>query len=211
MAGPGFSYQPLDGNEGIRLLHLYPASSPTAEIRCDLIHTTLKMCADIYDHYTALSYVWGNPNDTRTILINGTHVSITINLYSALRDLRHECKAMRVWADAICINQHDHEEKLTQIAKTGRIYSIAAFTVIYLGSLGTDDEVKWGEWTSTDLDEIKISYDFANAVLSQSWFDGSGSSKSLSFLKIPGFRLDGIAFSGTTFIMFWLCIWSQIT
>lgn len=86
-APPKFSYQPLDHPDSIRLIHLLPASSPNAELKCSLIHTTLKACADIYDHYTALSYVWGDSKDTRTILLDGLPVKITVNLFSALRDL----------------------------------------------------------------------------------------------------------------------------
>ncbi len=128
-----FPYVPLDELDSFRLLHLYPASSRQAEVKCSLIHTTLRFCGDIYEHYTAILYVWRDPNDTRIICIDEIPVATTINLFSALRDLRHENRTLTVWADAICINQHDDEEKFKQIAMMGKIYSMADHTVIYLG------------------------------------------------------------------------------
>ena len=38
-----------------------------------------------WGEYVALSYVWGDPNKTREILINGKSVQVTENLESALR------------------------------------------------------------------------------------------------------------------------------
>ena len=38
--------------------------------------------------YSALSYVWGNPNDTTNILVNGVETQITKNLAEALHRLR---------------------------------------------------------------------------------------------------------------------------
>ncbi|KAE9379676.1 HET-domain-containing protein [Stipitochalara longipes BDJ] len=151
-----YPYQPLDEPDSIRLLCLNPASSSTAEVRCDLLHTTLRFCADIYGHYTALSYVWGNPNNNKIIWVNRTPFSITVNLYSALRDLRHKSSALQLWTDAICINQRDDKEKLEQIKIIGKIYSMAARTVIYFGPLETGDEAKLDSWALTDFDEIRF-------------------------------------------------------
>lgn len=37
--------------------------------------------------FTAFSYMWGDPNSTRDILVNGIEVTIGANLESALRTL----------------------------------------------------------------------------------------------------------------------------
>ncbi|KAF6833114.1 ankyrin and het domain-containing protein, partial [Colletotrichum musicola] len=60
---------------------------------------------------------------------------ITRSLHDALRDLRDGTRVRRVWADALCINQLDIPERNSQVALMGRIYSVAASTIIYLGDL----------------------------------------------------------------------------
>jgi hypothetical protein len=124
-----FSYRPLDKSDGIRLIYLLPALDAEAEVRCELIHTTLSNCTDIYEHYTALSYVWGDPIYAKTIWLDETAILVTHNLFSALRDLRSDSRPLRIWADAICINQQDDDEKLRQISMMGKIYSLADHTV----------------------------------------------------------------------------------
>ncbi|KAH8782266.1 heterokaryon incompatibility protein-domain-containing protein, partial [Hyaloscypha sp. PMI_1271] len=165
-----FPYRPLDELNSIRLIRLHPASSSQAEVKCSLIHSTLKIYGDIYDDYTALSYVWGDPNDTKSIWIDGFPFPTTINLFSALRDLRHENRALLVWADAICINQIDDKEKLGQIAMMGKIYSMAEHTVIYLGPLEAKNTDELNSWASVDFHESRLSSGLADLVLSQTWF-----------------------------------------
>ncbi|KAN0096106.1 HET domain containing protein [Hyaloscypha variabilis] len=137
-----FSYRPLEESNGIRLIHLLPASSAEAEVRCELIHTTLSNCTDIYEHYTALSYVWGDLIHAKTIWLDETPILVTHNLFSALRDLRSDSRPLRIWADAICINQQDDDEKLRKISMMGKIYSLADHTVIYLDLLNPQDAAK---------------------------------------------------------------------
>jgi hypothetical protein len=128
-----YTYQPLDEPGSIRLLVLQPGRSK-ADIHCSLIHTTLtKCCRDIYDHYTALSYVWGDPKHTKTILVNGLLFQATANLASALNDLRDEQRPLRLWADAICIDQHNIQERSDQVKLMKDIYTMAHQTVAYLG------------------------------------------------------------------------------
>ena len=168
------SLRSLDELDSFRLLHLYPASSSQAEVKCSLIQTTLQFCGNIYEYYTAISYVWGDPNDTRIICIDEIPVATTVNLFSALRDLRHETRTLLVWADAICINQHDDEEKLKQIAMMGEIYSMADHTVIYLGCLNTQDALKLDGWASTNFEQSHFTPEIADLILSRSWFHVSG-------------------------------------
>jgi hypothetical protein len=184
-----FPYRSLDERDSIRLLHLHPASSSQAEVKCSLVQTTLQFCGDIYEHYIAISYVWGDPNDTRTIHVDDIPVSITINLFSALRDLRHETRALLVWADAICINQHDEEEKLKQIAMMGEIYSMADHTVIYLGCLDTQDALKLDSWASANFEPSHFSPGIADLILSSPWFRRVWVFQELVFSKDPKVQL----------------------
>lgn len=61
--------------------------------------------------YEALSYVWGDPQDTVPIELNGHVFQATTNLRSALRRLRSASRTRTIWIDAICINQKDVKER----------------------------------------------------------------------------------------------------
>lgn len=40
-----------------------------------------------------------------------------------------------MWADGICINQEDIEEKTQQVKQMGQTYALARHTIIFLGSV----------------------------------------------------------------------------
>ncbi|KAK0647021.1 heterokaryon incompatibility protein-domain-containing protein [Cercophora newfieldiana] len=83
--------------------------------------------------YSALSYTWGSAKATDQITFNGIPWSVTINLTHALRFLRHATQDVRLWVDAICINQHDLEERGSQVRLMRDIYSGCDRVIIYLG------------------------------------------------------------------------------
>ncbi|CZS95487.1 uncharacterized protein RCO7_14374 [Rhynchosporium graminicola] len=110
-----FSYSPLEGGNAIRLL-IVDTSKQGSEIYCRLIHTALSECHDdIFKHYTALSYVRGDVSQKRAISVNSQIFHVTHSLFDALHDLRHEEQALRLWADAICIDQLNLDERSTQV------------------------------------------------------------------------------------------------
>jgi hypothetical protein len=126
-------YAPLKHPRNIRLLALLPTSehTPYAEIRCLLGEESLDSCRP----YTALSYVWGDANITRTIKVNDVTFEATKNLEAALRELRNSDGVVRIlWIDAICINQQDNEEKQSQVGQMNVIYSNAEEVVVWLGN-----------------------------------------------------------------------------
>jgi hypothetical protein len=108
-----YEYQPLKKPDSIRLIEVKPSLDHTAEVWCSLIHTSLSSgnIKDVLSHYTALSYVWGPPQKVETIWIDERPLKITANLFSALRDLRDDTRPFFLWADGICINQEDDQEK----------------------------------------------------------------------------------------------------
>ncbi|KAF2027768.1 heterokaryon incompatibility, partial [Setomelanomma holmii] len=75
--------------------------------------------------FDALSYVWGSQAKKYPIKLNGRHMYINQNLYSALPFLclpEGERPGCPVWIDALCINQDDEREKTEQIAIMHQIY-----------------------------------------------------------------------------------------
>ncbi|KAL8861152.1 MAG: hypothetical protein Q9178_002368 [Gyalolechia marmorata] len=77
--------------------------------------------------YTALSYVWGDATDRQDILLDGHRFPVTRSLYNALSHLSDAFevneKELHIWADAVCINQDDQEERAREVKKMGVIYS----------------------------------------------------------------------------------------
>ncbi|CAH0056736.1 unnamed protein product, partial [Clonostachys solani] len=61
-------------------------------------------------------------------------MEVGINLHLALHQLRYETSSRVVWADAVCINQSDVEERSEQVALMGEIFQKAYQVVVWLGS-----------------------------------------------------------------------------
>ena len=84
--------------------------------------------------YEALSYCWGDPSDKIPIECNGSGgLAITKNLHSALLRLQLPNQLRLIWADAICINQEDTEERGSQVRLMKDIYRFASSVVVWLG------------------------------------------------------------------------------
>lgn len=82
--------------------------------------------------YHALSYVWGDPNPSHQILLDGKALKITKSLYVALRAIQRDAneQSILVWADAICINQQDLEERSAQVVLMRETYHAATYVRI---------------------------------------------------------------------------------
>jgi hypothetical protein len=132
-------YLPLDAtSRAIRVLRLQPDSWEHG-IRAELQATSIE---DVRGRYVAISYTWGSEGVARQFLIkcNGKSVSISENLFTVLRKLRHPDHEVLIWADALCINQTDASERTKQVGMMGDIYSSSRETIIWLGEpmLGED-------------------------------------------------------------------------
>jgi len=134
-------YSELEENE-IRLLILYPGAFGD-DIKVSL--KTVSLFSANLDPYQALSYVWGDPDITDTITCDNVPVEIRINLALALRYIRSETQPCTIWADAICINQADINERNHQVPLMKHIYPKADNVIIWLGEADefTDDVMKW--------------------------------------------------------------------
>lgn len=83
--------------------------------------------------YEALSYAWGDSNITKSIQLNGLPFEVTTNLWWALRYMRRSNRSQVIWVDAVCINQSDLEEKVSQLRLMGMIYRQAQMVRVWLG------------------------------------------------------------------------------
>ncbi|KAI9933594.1 hypothetical protein MW887_008067 [Aspergillus wentii] len=126
---PPFEYSPLSGFNSIRAIELEPSTVSESPIHCRLVELNLLQ----RPYYEALSYVWGNSPKRVSILVNGCLFYVTPNLWSALFRLRRRKRGRLLWADAICINQNDWEERGQQVRIMRDIYKTAFRVVVWLG------------------------------------------------------------------------------
>ena len=127
----GFRYQQLNPNE-IRLLK--PISRSSNALSFEIIHISLLS----KPRYGALSYTWGPPGDTHTILLNGQPFPIRQNLYDALQQVQSsKLIDQYLWVDAICINQDGDDDALhersLQITRMTQVYEQATKILVWLG------------------------------------------------------------------------------
>jgi hypothetical protein len=119
---------PLTGDK-IRIISLLPSQ----EINDILCHMETAELAE-KPSYNALSYLWGEPNaDCRFVFINGIQLRVRQNLYQALLHLRSKFTGVRLWVDAICINQSDADERSQQVRRMGTIYEQATCVYVWIG------------------------------------------------------------------------------
>ena len=123
-----YKYHPLRPNSYIRILVLEPGYGGEP-LHCSLEESSL----DAQPHFNALSYCWGDTSDTRIINCEGCSVSITKNLYDALIRLRQPDVRLRIWADALCIDQNDMVERRQQVQLMRRIYQQSEKCFVWLG------------------------------------------------------------------------------
>lgn len=92
--------------------------------------------------FSALSYSWGDferGHDCFCEDVNSrARISISPNLWSALRQLRKADDHIKVWADQICIDQKNDQEKEEQIRLMGSIYGRAKDVIVWLGEADED-------------------------------------------------------------------------
>ncbi|CAG8956330.1 hypothetical protein HYFRA_00003710 [Hymenoscyphus fraxineus] len=130
-----YKYTPLPTANSIRLLHVYPSPSPNDSIYCSL--TTVSLSSP--PSYQALSYTWGDRSGLAQLLFKDrkggtTALPVTQNLWRALQRLRPKYgKPLIIWADAVCINQHDVVERGAQISKMRGIYWGAESVCVWVG------------------------------------------------------------------------------
>ncbi|KAK4451031.1 heterokaryon incompatibility protein-domain-containing protein [Podospora aff. communis PSN243] len=167
---PRYQYAPLEPRQ-IRTLLLLPAASRAAPLRAHLVTRTLDLRVSSttsqesgaqhrpsHSGYEALSYVWGTTDpdnleevevlhedpQTSTSLnrqVTAGTIQIRPNLAAALRELRTPASPRTLWADSICINQLDLDERSAQVSLMGDIYKLAERVIVWLGEASSDSDV----------------------------------------------------------------------
>ena len=141
-----FEYQPISETE-IRLLWITNKGNGNM-LDCRLQHFRL----ETKPQYVALSYVWGNPDDTVQLQIEGHDFYVTRNLHEALLQVQNwqclhlvnlnflqtEGLPVLLWVDAIYIDQKNMAERLREIPRMKNIYSSASQVLGWLGPYPPD-------------------------------------------------------------------------
>jgi PhoPQ-activated pathogenicity-related protein len=129
----GYRYDKLPGRQSIRLVTIHPAENITDSIKCSL--ETVDLIAE-KDKYDALSYSWGMDDDSGDaflLTLDDKPFPVTENLWDGLRRIRLCKDPVRIWIDAVCINQNDDPEKSVQVAMMADIYAGAHIVHVWLG------------------------------------------------------------------------------
>ncbi|KAL3305603.1 het domain protein [Colletotrichum asianum] len=123
----------------IRLLRLSPHEDDDAPIQCQLFEYSLASARRRGTHlYEALSYCWGSSTKSQTVFTDAGLLQVTENLYAALLRLRDPALERIIWADAICINQDDLEEKGLQVQLMAEVFARASCVIVWLESVTGD-------------------------------------------------------------------------
>ena len=138
-----WKYDPLPKGRGaIRILKLFHSKRDTSHIDCELLATTISdgiwhKHGSSQLHYEALSWYWGDSQESECVRIRrGRRVyvkHINLNLYSALRALRHTQKDRYLWIDAICVDQDNVQERSRQVEMAHDIFWNADQVCVWLG------------------------------------------------------------------------------
>ncbi|KAK4452528.1 heterokaryon incompatibility protein-domain-containing protein [Podospora aff. communis PSN243] len=120
-------------SQTIRLLDLHPGT-PSSPLSCTL--REISLLSSPRPQYNAISYCWGGQTPSLAITCNSASLLITANLHDALCRFRSEDEVVSLWADAVCINQADLDEKSAQVPLMGVIYRSAREVWVWLGDVG---------------------------------------------------------------------------
>lgn len=120
-------------SDAFRYLVLLPGVDDDP-LRCSLHTSHIKEI-----QYESVSYVWGTDQRNCEIICDGRVLKITPNLHRVLRRVRLPAAPRTLWADSICINQEDLQEKSRQVTLMGHIYRNAERVLICMSPSGEEE------------------------------------------------------------------------
>lgn len=128
-----FGYMSLNPEERrirlLRIQQLEPGEDKRSRIKYELIDN--QSLAAMQGKFTTISYCAGDPKKIETIIVNGLEFNAFSNLGHALRQVRHfwkekfDTQELLLWADQVCINQSNPNERSHQVKFMGDIYGSA--------------------------------------------------------------------------------------
>ncbi|KZM19398.1 hypothetical protein ST47_g9453 [Ascochyta rabiei] len=129
-------WQPLStSDQQIRLLEVAPREQDSKSVNC-----ILKIVSLLSDPtYEALSYVWGEWEDSMEIILDGSKHTVTKNLHDALKVMQNANRPRTLWVDAVCIDQTNIQERTSQVAMMDKIYFQAEQVLVWLGERSKTD------------------------------------------------------------------------
>lgn len=122
-----YVHLPLATTTSFRILELQPGEGKST-LKCKMSAVERGNAPP----YEAISYSWGRSSDTRVIYCDNKKLKVTLNLRDALWRIRDPVEAKMLWADAMCINQNDNEERSNQVKQMGSIYANAVRVLVWL-------------------------------------------------------------------------------
>ncbi|KAL8911357.1 MAG: hypothetical protein Q9171_003451 [Xanthocarpia ochracea] len=156
--------------------------------------------------YTALSYVWGDATDRQDILLDGHRFSVTRSLYNALCHLRDafevDKRELHIWADAVCINQDDQEERAREVKKMRGIYNQCFSVTAWLGDPTPA--------IACELPSVRNFLDSMSFVnIRDTYLDGSGFELVIDLItRLSAAHSLEVVSSGLTLSPFWERLWT---
>lgn len=154
-ATPNPIYSPVEARS-IRLIRL-EAGQHDDPILFSLESTSL----DSDPIYEAISYCWGDHNARQEVTCQGISMSITTSLWGALREFRDSCEHRILWADGVCINQNDENEKTRQVRLMREIYAKARIVLVWLGPMDEAGLLSHACTSIKELNELLPDFDSA--------------------------------------------------
>lgn len=126
-----YVYELLPAGKNIWIIEL-EAGSWNSQINFKLL--TIDMAnKESEGSYEAISYSWGDPERVVQARCNGCSIMLTGNLAEALRQTRFPGSSRLLWADGICINQEDLQERASQVKIMAFVYQNAKSAIVSLG------------------------------------------------------------------------------
>ncbi|EXJ58476.1 hypothetical protein A1O7_05901 [Cladophialophora yegresii CBS 114405] len=127
-----YQYTPLPIKGWTRIIRLHPGSA-NDRLSCSLEARKIHDAA-APSSFEALSYVWGVGDvDAVEMDCDGRVMRIGENLACALKHIRQRNEIRYLWADAVCIDQENIEERSSQVQQMSEIYSSADRVTIWIG------------------------------------------------------------------------------
>ncbi|KAF7680529.1 hypothetical protein GT037_002180 [Alternaria burnsii] len=105
-------------------------NSDANDIRCEL--NTFSLLDHGLPTFKALSYRWGDDIPEFAVCLDGHQILIRSNLHIIMAQMVAENNRDWIFIDALCINQDDETEKLSQVSAMGEVYQRALEVIAWI-------------------------------------------------------------------------------